>query len=131
MARISEVDNNFNRQCELAAVAIKNANILLIGAGAGMSADAGLPVFSSISNTPIFQKLGLSYDQVACPSMLVKDPSLFYGFEVSSGELYRITEPHEGYKILNKWKQHITSDNTFTDELINRQKVELNTEKCI
>src|SRR5438105_273856 len=51
--------------------------------------------------------MGLSYDQVASPTTLVKDPSLFYGFWMNGLNRYKETPPHEGYSILKKWKDSI------------------------
>jgi len=104
-------DNSLDVLYDKAAQAIKKANFLLIGAGAGMSADAGLPVFAAINQQDIFQKLGLSYDQVCSPTTLVKDPALFYGFELGSLVKYKKTPPHEGYSILKSWHDQIIDRN--------------------
>ena len=46
-----------------------------------MSADSGLAVFATVGkDNPVYQSFGLAYDNLASPTMLAKDPALFYGF---------------------------------------------------
>ncbi len=67
-----------------AAEAIREADALLIAAGAGMGVDSGLPDFRGPEGFwkayPPFGRLGLHFQQLACPGTLVRDPHLFWGF---------------------------------------------------
>ncbi len=81
---------------------ISNADKLLILAGAGFSADSGLPVFRSNNgfwdNYPQLQ--GKEFTQVSSPDMLYENEDLFQGFYLHRKNLYESTEPHIGYKKL-------------------------------
>jgi len=90
-----------------AAEAIANADFILIGAGAGMSADSGLPVYATLSSHPVYQKLGLTFNQIVTPQMMVKNPALFYAHEISVQNLLCNAPPHEGYSILLSWKKKL------------------------
>ena len=100
-------------QIERAAEAIARADYLCVTTGAGMSADSGLPVFAALSNHPAMQQRGLTYDQIASPDRLVKDPALFYGFWLSCRQRYQSTAPHAGYSAVARWINQLNSrDNT-------------------
>ena len=86
---------------------IANCDFLLIGAGAGMSADSGLLVYSEVSETAFFQRNNLTYRDLADPRLLITNPDLFYGWTASCMHKYRNSKPHEGYFILNRWKEEI------------------------
>ncbi len=90
-----------------AARAISNAESLLFGAGAGLGVDSGLPDFRGDAGFwrayPPFQKLGLSFADLANPRWFVKDPRLAWGFYGHRLNLYRVTEPHAGFAILKRW----------------------------
>jgi len=90
---------------EKAANAITHADFLFIGAGAGMSADAGIPVFANVAKDEVYQKMGVGYDTLSSPDMLAKNPHLFYGFWYESLQKYSNGTPHQGYSILLDWKQ--------------------------
>jgi NAD-dependent SIR2 family protein deacetylase len=92
---------------ERAAAALDGATALLITAGAGMGVDSGLPDFRGDEGFwkayPPYQKLGLSFIDLANPQWLVKDPSFAWGFYGHRLELYRRTVPHVGFEILKRW----------------------------
>lgn len=75
---------------------------LIILAGAGFSADSGLPVFRSNNgfwdNYP--QLNGKEFTQVSSPEMLYENEDLFQGFYIHRKNLYDSTNPHIGYKKL-------------------------------
>ena len=93
---------------EAAARAISKADYLLIAAGAGCSADSGLPVFAQVSSHPALVQAGLTYDQVASLDMLAKDAPLFSGFWLDALSKYESRGPHEGYSILRRWSDLVT-----------------------
>jgi NAD-dependent SIR2 family protein deacetylase len=90
-----------------AAEAIACADALLIGAGAGMGVDSGLPDFRGNEGFwkayPPYAKLGLSFVELANPRWFRTDPTLAWGFYGHRFNLYRTTRPHEGFAILQRW----------------------------
>lgn len=92
---------------EAAARAISDAKTLLFTAGAGMGVDSGLPDFRGDEGFwrayPPLAKLGISFSQMANPSWFETDPELAWGFYGHRLNLYRQTEPHQGYAILKNW----------------------------
>jgi len=90
-----------------AAEALAGAEAMLIGAGAGMGVDSGLPDFRGTEGFwrayPPFGKLGLRFEDMANPEWFESDPHLAWGFYGHRLHLYRNTEPHRGFEILRKW----------------------------
>jgi NAD-dependent SIR2 family protein deacetylase len=90
-----------------AAEAIAAADAILIGAGAGMGVDSGLPDFRGPQGFwrayPPYERLGLQFTTVANPRWFVRDPELAWGFYGHRMGLYRRTEPHAGFAILRRW----------------------------
>ena len=86
-----------------AAAAIASASHLLIAAGAGFSADSGLPVYADIAAVPEYAARGLTYQELCTTQLLVSDPAAAYGFWRSCAAQYRSATPHEGYAILERW----------------------------
>jgi NAD-dependent SIR2 family protein deacetylase len=96
---------------EKAAKAIKSAKALVIGAGAGMGVDSGLPDFRGDQGFwrayPPYEKLGLSFVGMANPDWFSRDPQLGWGFYGHRLNLYRTTVPHDGFHILKKWGEQL------------------------
>ncbi|HYE18226.1 MAG TPA: Sir2 family NAD-dependent protein deacetylase [Tepidisphaeraceae bacterium] len=90
-----------------AARAIRDADALLITAGAGMGVDSGLPDFRGPEGFwrayPPYRALGLSFADLACPDTFRRDPALAWGFYGHRLNLYRTTVPHVGFGVLRKW----------------------------
>lgn len=84
------------------AAALIAADYVLIAAGAGFSADSGLPVYADVANAPHWQRLGLDYGDLCRPGMLSSLPACGYGFWSSCMRAYREAAPHEGYALLEK-----------------------------
>jgi NAD-dependent SIR2 family protein deacetylase len=101
-------DHEINR----AADAIAKADALLIGAGAGMGVDSGLPDFRGPQGFwrayPPYQELGLDFVALANPRWFVDDPELAWGFYGHRMGLYRRSEPHQGFAILSRWAGRIS-----------------------
>lgn len=90
-----------------AADALKEANALVVAAGAGMGVDSGLPDFRGNQGFwnayPPYQKLGLDFVSLANPSWFRRDPAIAWGFYGHRRNLYRATQPHAGFQILRSW----------------------------
>jgi NAD-dependent SIR2 family protein deacetylase len=90
-----------------ATAAIAGADAILIGAGAGMGVDSGLPDFRGPQGFwrayPPYERLGLNFVALANPRWFADDPELAWGFYGHRMGLYRRTEPHEGFAILRRW----------------------------
>jgi NAD-dependent SIR2 family protein deacetylase len=90
-----------------AAAAIRGAEALFIGAGAGMGVDSGLPDFRGNEGFwkayPPFAERGLSFVDMANPDWFHSDPALAWGFYGHRLGLYRGTEPHDGFALLAAW----------------------------
>jgi len=89
------------------ADALSHSKALLIGAGAGMGVDSGMPDFRGTSGFwktyPPLQKLGIQFQEMANPRWFREDPQLAWGFYGHRLNLYRKTDPHHGFSLLLKW----------------------------
>jgi NAD-dependent SIR2 family protein deacetylase len=90
-----------------AARALREADALLVTAGAGMGVDSGLPDFRGDAGFwkayPPFAKLGLRFVDLATPRWFADDPELAWGFYGHRLNLYRATSPHRGFATLLGW----------------------------
>jgi len=97
---------NLNEQIEKAKQVVKDADAVLITAGAGMGVDSGLPDFRGTEGFwrayPVAKKLGLRFEELANPRWFREDPELAWAFYGHRLNLYRKTQPHEGFYILKK-----------------------------
>src|SRR5207244_11310899 len=105
-----------------AASAIRGAKAILIGAGAGMGVDSGLPDFRGNQGFwnvyPPYQKLGLDFVSLANPRWFRDDPALAWGFYGHRLNLYRNTSPHAGFHILLRWAERMKDGAfVFTSDL--------------
>src|SRR6185369_1825811 len=94
-----------------AARAIASADALVIGAGAGMGVDSGLPDFRGNQGFwrayPVYEKLGLSFSSMANPRWFRTDPEMAWGFYGHRLGLYRNTMPHPGFSTLLSWARRM------------------------
>lgn len=90
-----------------AADVVRDAEVFIITAGAGMGVDSGLPDFRGDQGFwkayPAYARLGLSFVDCANPQHFSDDPSFGWGFYGHRTNLYRNTVPHEGFHIIRKW----------------------------
>jgi len=97
-----------------AAEAVRNAEALVITAGAGMGVDSGLPDFRGDQGFwnayPIYERLGLSFVDAANPAHFHRDPAFGWGFYGHRTNLYRSTVPHEGFNLLRQWAERFELD---------------------
>ncbi len=89
---------------DAARAVIDSADALLIGAGAGMGVDSGLPDFRGDEGFwrayPPLKRLGISFHEMADPRWFKQDPTLAWGFYGHRLNLYRTTVPHPGFGML-------------------------------
>ncbi len=96
---------------QAAAELIDDADALLIGAGAGMGVDSGLPDFRGADGFwrayPALRGRGLKFHEVANPRTFDEDPAMAWGFYGHRLALYRNTQPHAGFGILRRWGERM------------------------
>ena len=94
---------------EQAAKIVEKSTAILIGAGAGMGVDSGLPDFRGNEGFwrayPPMKKLGLSFYDLANPIWFANDPARAWGFYGHRRNLYGSVEPHQGFEVLRKWSE--------------------------
>ncbi len=99
-------DRELNEEIKRAKETLKEADAVLITAGAGMGVDSGLPDFRGTEGFwrayPIAKKLGLRFEELANPRWFHENPKLAWAFYGHRLNLYRKTNPHEGFYILKK-----------------------------
>src|SRR3954453_17290337 len=97
--------NRGGSRIEEAAEPIRSADALLIGAGAGMGVDSGLPDFRGAEGFwkayPPFR--GKQFHELSTPHWFVTDPALAWGFFGHRLNVYRSALPHAGFDILRRW----------------------------
>ncbi|CAL8475654.1 NAD-dependent deacetylase [Caballeronia sp. S22] len=90
---------------------LRDADGLLITAGAGMGVDSGLPDFRGREGFwrayPALRHQRLSFEDMANPTRFAEHPELAWGFYGHRLELYRATVPHEGFEILRRWSDRM------------------------
>ena len=101
---------------------IQEADSILIGAGAGMGVDSGLPDFRGKHGFwkayPPLAKLGIEFQQMANPQWFDTNPRLAWGFYGHRFKLYNRIKPHSGFKILTEWINHLELDSfVFTSNV--------------
>ena len=99
---------------EHAAKVVREAEVFVITAGAGMGVDSGLPDFRGDQGFwkayPAYARLGLSFVDCANPQHFADDPSFGWGFYGHRTNLYRNTVPHEGFHIIRTWIERNSAD---------------------
>jgi len=97
-----------------AADVIRQAQVFIITAGAGMGVDSGLPDFRGNQGFwqayPPYARLGISFVDAANPVHFERNPSFGWGFYGHRCNLYRSTIPHEGFQIIRRWIERNNAD---------------------
>jgi len=105
---------NLDERFRQAAAAIRSARALVITAGAGMGVDSGLPDFRGNEGFwnayPPYRRLGLSFIEAANPGHFERDPAFGWGFYGHRTKLYRSTQPHRGFLLLQEWADRFDQD---------------------
>jgi NAD-dependent SIR2 family protein deacetylase len=90
---------------------------LLITCGSGFSVDSGLPDYRGKEGLykayPPFRKLNVSFQDCANPQFFEEHPKKAWYFYGHRYLLYKNTQPHEGYSILNKIQEKYFLNNYF------------------
>lgn len=94
-------------QLQHALELIEQADLLVIGAGAGMGVDSGLPDFRGGEGFwrayPALAKSGIDFYAAANQRRFAEAPREAWGFYGHRLNLYRKTRPHAGFDILARW----------------------------
>lgn len=94
------------KNIERVVAALQAADGLLVTAGAGMGIDSGLPDFRGNEGFwaayPALGKSRTNFRTVASPTTFRSDPLLAWGFYGHRLMLYRETQPHAGFAILQR-----------------------------
>jgi NAD-dependent SIR2 family protein deacetylase len=105
MRKVSEQDQE-NVNIVKAKAYLEDADGLLIGAGAGMGVDSGLPDFRGNEGFwkayPPLAAAGIKFTDIANPAAFKSDPARAWGFYGHRLALYRKTVPHPGFEILRR-----------------------------
>ena len=98
--------SSLNSDLQQAATWLRAADGLLITAGAGMGIDSGLPDFRGPGGFwaayPALGRARIAFESIANPAAFASDPALAWGFYGHRLDLYRRTEPHAGFRLLQK-----------------------------
>ncbi len=97
-----------------AASILREAEAIVVTAGAGMGVDSGLPDFRGDHGFwqayPAYSRLGISFVECADPQHFAVDPSFGWGFYGHRTNLYRDTAPHDGFHIIRTWIERNNAD---------------------
>jgi len=90
---------------------LREADGLIIAAGAGMGVDSGLPDFRGNQGFwqayPALGKAQMEFTRVASPYTFRINPKLAWGFYGHRLQLYRDTVPHAGFALLREWGERM------------------------
>lgn len=93
---------------------LKEADGVLITAGAGMGVDSGLPDFRGDKGFweayPALAQAGIRFVDAANPKTFHVNPRQAWGFYGHRLQLYRRTKPHAGFDILRQLGKHLAHD---------------------
>lgn len=91
-----------------AAQHVRNSDVLLIAAGAGMGVDAGIPDYYGGIHLahPRLAEIGLSIYDLSNHTLFEQNPALAWGHWITRQREYINTQPHAGYHILHSWSQN-------------------------
>lgn len=94
--------------------AVRSARAMVITTGAGMGVDSGLPDFRGDQGFwnayPMYERLGINFVGAANPAHFSRDPAFGWGFYGHRTNLYRDTEPHDGFYMLQDWAEEYDLD---------------------
>ena len=101
------LEASLQRKIERAAQIIRDADAVVVAAGAGMGVDSGLPDFRGKDGFweayPALAAAGIEFKRAASEASFKRDVSRAWGFYGHRLALYRRTVPHAGFRMLQKW----------------------------
>ncbi|KAL3904926.1 MAG: hypothetical protein SGPRY_011104 [Prymnesium sp.] len=100
-----------------AALALFNADFLLVCAGAGFSADSGLATYKDVADVDAYRERDLEYSDLCVPKLAFDAPETFFGFWGSCFNSYHSSKPHDGYAIIAKWRDCIVGNTSKSPRL--------------
>lgn len=114
----SPVGTDIDRAVDL----LQQCDALVIGAGAGIGIDSGLPDFRGQGGFwgayPALGRAGLRFESIANPEAFQRHPKLAWGFYGHRLAMYRKTQPHAGFGILRQWsEQMLMGGSVFTSNV--------------
>jgi NAD-dependent SIR2 family protein deacetylase len=96
---------------EQAVAWLREADGLLVTAGAGIGVDSGLPDFRGNEGLwrayPALGAARIGFEAIANPASFADDPALAWGVYGHRLKLYRDVVPHQGFTILQRWSQRM------------------------
>ncbi len=102
------MDEKILERIKQAQTMIKNADHILLGAGAGMGVDSGLPDFRGNEGFwkayPPFE--GKSFSEIASGAAFVNNPRQSWGFYGHRLEMYKNVKPHSGFDKIIELAKH-------------------------
>ena len=100
---------DIEQRIDAAKHCLQKADAVLITAGAGIGVDSGLPDFRGNEGFwnayPPIAKLGISFAEMANPYWFEREPRLAWAFYGHRLDLYKKTQPHDGFNILLNYAQ--------------------------
>ncbi len=111
-ARIAGMtDLSTTAQLDHAADLIRQADGLIVAAGAGIGVDSGLPDFRGNEGFwrayPALGTARIAFTTAASPATFMENPKLAWGFYGHRLNLYRDTVPHDGFALLKSWGERM------------------------
>ena len=104
---LTDPDIHMNDRIDHAVDLVRQADAIVVGAGAGMGIDSGLPDFRGPNGFwrayPALGRRQIRFEAIASPEAFRRWPRLAWGFYGHRLKLYRQTRPHEGFRILQNW----------------------------
>jgi len=103
---------SLERDLARAAAWLREADGLVVAAGAGMGIDSGLPDFRGPGGFwavyPALGRARIHFEAIANPAAFARDPRLAWGFYGHRLNLYRRTVPHAGFALLQEMAARMT-----------------------
>ena len=78
-ARTKQLLKSVDKNCEKAAQAITQADVLIVTTGAGFSADSGLAIYRDVDKVAAYAERKVEYHDLCVPSWLDEEPEFFWG----------------------------------------------------
>lgn len=100
-------DSEHREALVMGAEALKQADVIVIGAGAGMSVDSGIAPYRGPDGVyqitaPSLEE-PIPYDDLITGPRFERDPALAWGFLIHVARMTARATPHTGYEILLDW----------------------------